>query len=129
MPRIGRGLYPLKGCVQWYVNYWKDRANGREASTGKLKRQDLENKILEARMLEATGHLIPRAEVVQVWEAAYLRLGKMFDGLPASLSRELHLSTDTARILRARLDEARANFARDSAEYIDVTDDAGKKRA
>lgn len=131
MPKRGRGLYPLKACVQWYVAYWKDRALGREADTGKKRRQDLDTQILEAKLQEATGHLINRVEVVQVWSGAFMRLGKMLDGLPSSLGRELNWSTDTTRIVRARIDQARDNFVRDSGEFIEVTDDAGKspKRA
>lgn len=130
MPRVGRGLYPLKACVQWNLAYWKDRAMGREADTGKKKRQDLDNQILEAKLQEATGHLISRAEVVQVWSAAFLHLGKALDALPSALGRELNWPTDTTRIVRARIDDARENFVRDSAEFIDVTDDASpKKRA
>jgi len=129
MPKRGRGLYPLKACVQWYVKYWRDRALSREGGEGKKRQVDLDNALKEAKLQEATGHLINRAEVVQTWSGAFLRLGKMLDGIPSSLGRELNWPPDTLRIVRARIDDARENFVRDSAEFIDVTDDASPKKS
>ena len=133
MPRLGRGTYPLKGCVQWYVRYWKDKAENRGGTDPERREgQTLKNQIARAKLEEATGHLIPRKDVMQVWTSAYLRLGKWLDGLASSLAREAGLNTDTARILRSRLDEAREDFARDSQEYIEPPEGGkadAKKRA
>lgn len=118
LPRQGRGLYKLKACVLWYVDYWRSRAEGR-SDPERQQTSSLKNKVLAAKLAKETGEYIPRAEVMQVWTAAFLRLGKHFDGLATSVGRELSWSTDTIRTVRARLDEGRENFARDSAEYID----------
>lgn len=134
LPRIGRGLYPLKGCVHWYLNYWKSRALGREGDADKKLKTSLETQLLQSKVQEATGHLINRQEVVMIVSAAFLRLGKMMNALPTSLGREMSWAPDTIRIVRKRLDEARENYVRDSAEFIDVVEDPpdavrSKKRA
>lgn len=129
LPRVGRGLYPMRGCVQWYVAYWESRAKGRMGDTTKLEGQELKNALTKAKLQEATGHLIPRKEVMDVWTSAYLRLGKWFDGLAASLGREMNWNTDTIKVVRARFDEAREDFATDSAEYIDVVKVDGTAKA
>lgn len=118
MPRLGRGLYPLAGCVQWYVAYWETRAKGRLGSEDKDEGQKLKNLLARAKLEEATGHLIPRKEVYDAQAAAYLRLGNWFDTLAATLGREFQWSGDVVKLVRARLDEARDDYARDVAEYL-----------
>lgn len=129
MPRQGYGLYPLAACVQWYLGYWQKRATGRVDKANdprRVKREDIETAMLEAKYQEQTGHLISRVAVVQVVSAGFLRLGKAMDGLATALGRELNWSSDTVRIVRARHDEMRRNFVRDSREYIDVVEDPPK---
>lgn len=120
MPKVGEGLYPMRGCVLWYVEFWESRAKARMGDTTKTEGQHLKNQLTKAKLEEATGHLIPRKEVVDVWTSTFLRLGKWFDGLAASLGREMNWPADTIKVVRARLDEAREDFATDSAEYLDV---------
>lgn len=110
------------------VAYWRDRALGRQGDEGKVRKTDLQNQILEAKALEATGHLINRNEVFQVWSTSYMRLGKMLDALPTTFARECGLSTDAVRTMRLHIDEARVNFVRDSAEYLEPEDDTGLKK-
>lgn len=119
MPRKGRGLYPMAGCVQWYIRYWQTRAQGR-ADPRRMASLDLKDDLIRAKLQKETGDFIGRKEVVQVWTATFLRLGKALDGLGPSLGREFSLSTDVIRGLRERTDEFRENFARDSAEYIEA---------
>ncbi len=121
MPRVGRGLYPMAGCVQWYIRYWQLRAQGRSDPT-RQEGQDLKNQVLKAKLQKEVGEFIQRKEVLQVWTATFIRLGKSLESLAASLGRELSLPTDTIRAIRERTDEFRENFARDSAEYIDVVE-------
>ena len=133
MPKLGRGLYPLMGCVQWYIRYWENKALGREGNVARTEKQTLENEILRAKVREATGHLIDRAEVVMVVSSAFMRLGKYLDSLPSIIQRECPISTDSVRVIRVLLDEGRRNFVRDSAEFIEVVEekrgDTKKKRA
>lgn len=35
MPKTGRGKYPLIACIQWYIKFWQDRAEGRVAGWGR----------------------------------------------------------------------------------------------
>lgn len=119
MPRIGRGLYPLAGCVQWYVNYWKLKAEGR-ANPTRQEGDLLRNQVLAAKLAKETGDFVPRKEVVNIWTATFLRIGKSLDGLGASLNREFGLPADVQAGMRERIDEYRANFVRDSAEFIDA---------
>lgn len=38
MPKSpGRGRYPLVACIQWYIKYWQDRAEGRVSTYGHNK--------------------------------------------------------------------------------------------
>ncbi|MBM6414845.1 hypothetical protein, partial [Lacticaseibacillus paracasei] len=50
------------------------------------------------------------------------RLGKWLDSNPPKMQRELSLSPDMARAVRAFLDDGRRNFVRDCAEFIDVVE-------
>lgn len=117
MPRLGRGLYPLKGCVQWYVNYWKERATGR-ADPSRQATSDLRNQYLQARLAKETGDFIPRKDVMNVWSSAYVRLSKFLDGIAPALGRELGWSTDVVRQVRQHIDHGREDFVRDAAEYL-----------
>lgn len=131
LPRVARGLYPLAACVQWYVNFWKSRALERAGSTVKIRGDELRNTILEAKAAEATGHLVAKADVVLALDAAFLRLGKSFETLPSALARECNLPPEATRKLRARLDDYRKNFARDTGEYLsgEAPDAKSRKRA
>lgn len=128
MPKAGRGLYPLKGAVQWYIKYWEDRARLREGDESRKRIRSAQASLAEAKVMEQTGHLITRSEVVMVMGGAFSRLGKALDRLPSTLSRDLNLPPDHVRVIRERIDQMRRDFVRDSAEFVDVIDPAVKKR-
>lgn len=134
MPKARRAEYPLKACVQWYLNFWRDRAQGRVGNEARNRKSEMEAKLLEVKVAKASGNFIDRAEVLMVWGSTFARIGKMLDSLPAALAREFGWSHETVKAVRARLDDARRNFVRDSAEYLDVVeemdgDDAAKQTA
>jgi hypothetical protein len=124
MPKAGPGQYPLVGAVRWYIEYWKARAMARTGDGDKQKKTSIETKILEAKYLEATKHLIPRADVVLTLGTAYGRLGKMFEQLPPSLGREFNLPPEITDRIRETLDDARRGFVKDCVEFRDVFDAA-----
>lgn len=131
MPRIGRGIYEIVPCVHWYIAYVEARTQGRLGDEGKREGQHIKNKLMLTKLQEASGDLIPRKVVMDVWTSAFLRLGKWFDGLAASLGREFGWSAETIKAVRLRLDEAREDYAKDSAEYIrkDGADEPARKRS
>jgi hypothetical protein len=66
LPRAGRGKYLLIPCVQGYIKYWRDRAEGRgvEAGDGALykartRKTQAEALLAELDLAEAEGRLIP----------------------------------------------------------------------
>lgn len=120
MPKEGRDLYPLSGCVQWYVQFWKSRAIKAGGTNGSRDRvENARATMMEAKAAQATGHLISKVEVAQAAEGAFMQLGKAFETLPSTLGRECNLPPDAIRKLRAHLDQFRRNFARDLGEYMD----------
>lgn len=123
MPKVGYGQYPVGRCIHWYIKFWQDKALGREANNARRSKEETEALIARAKYEELTGHLISRVDVVQAFSAAYIRLGKMLDGLPGVIARRLTLSTEAQRMMRAEIDDARRNFVKDTREYIDVVDD------
>lgn len=130
MPRAGEGLYPLAGCVQWYVALWKRKA---EAGTNSRHRvEDARATQLENKTKREAGLLVEKAEVVMVMDEAFLHLGKSFESLPATLTREARLPPEASRLIRARLDEYRRNLARDLGDLISpqpVKEASGKRKA
>ena len=128
MPRLGRDLYPLRGCVQWNIKYWKDRALSRVDPT-RQESLTLKNEIQRAKLQEATGHLVPRADVMRVWSGATLRLASWLDSFPGSIGREMGWSHPQIKTIRERLDEARIEFVTECAEYLEaeIVDDIDKK--
>lgn len=130
LPKSGRGLFPVRACVQWYVGYWRDRALGRKGDEHRTRKAAAEAKLLEAKVMQHTGDLVERAEVSAVWTAATARLAKSFETLPNNLAREFGWPPETVRSMRLALDDFRRSFVRDSAEFVDVIDDdAGEKKA
>lgn len=123
MPKSGRGRFPLKGCVQWYVGYWRDRAQGRREDTHRTRKSAAEALLLETKVRQQAGRLVDRAEVLQLWTGAVGRLSKAFETLPNNLAREFNWSPDVVRSLRASLDDFRRAFVRDTSEFVDVVDD------
>ena len=121
MPRAARGLYPLVRCVRWYNAYWKTHP-AKRINDQKYLKLKLQNALLAHKVKTITEKVIDRQECVTVWSASFRRLGAMIDRLPSSLGRELHWTPETVKIVRARLDEARETFIRDSAEFADETD-------
>lgn len=128
MPKMGYGQYPLAACVQWYVKYWEDKAKGREASKIKQSGEEMDLRLKEIKVQEASGHLVARAPMVQLISAGFLRLGKWLDQLPTVLARKHGLSSEVQRSIRAHTDEGRVALVRDWREYLDpvVTEDAAK---
>lgn len=122
MPKSGRGKFPLRGCVQWYVAYWRERATGRKDDTSRSRKSEAEALLLETRVKEKSGGLIDRAEAVAVWSGAVTRLGKAFESLPNNLAREFNWPPEVVRAVRAAFDDFRRSFVRDSAEFVDVVD-------
>jgi phage terminase Nu1 subunit (DNA packaging protein) len=66
LPTAGRGRYPLVPCVQWYVKYWQDRAEGRvvEGVGGRFdlartRKVEAEAQLAEIEVAEAEGRLVP----------------------------------------------------------------------
>lgn len=124
MPKLGRGMYPLRASIQWYIGYWRDRALARTENPEKGERAKLENKILAARLQERTGELILRSDVKMVTTSAYQRLGKSLDTLPGQLGKEFNWPPEVVLAVRERLDDFRRMFVADGAEFVDVEDDA-----
>jgi hypothetical protein len=118
MPRYGRGLYPLKGCVQWYVRYWETRAMARGSGEQAKRTTELRDTLLEAKIRDATGQTVSRVDVVMAASNMFLQLGKFFDNLPAALQRDAALSPDAMRVLRTKIDQARINAVRDLREFM-----------
>lgn len=124
MPKLARGQYPLKACIHWYVAYWRDRALGRSEDDSKRRKSAAEAQLWEAKARQSTGDLIERAEIVAAWTTIAMRLGKAFETLPNNLGREFNWSPEVVRSVRASLDDFRRTFVRDSAEFLEVTDEA-----
>ena len=123
MPKNGRGRFPLKACVQWYVAYWRERAVGRKDDGNRNRKFAAEALLLEAKVKRETGDLLERAEAVAAWTASVMRLGKAFETLPNNLAREFNWPPETVRAVRQSLDDFRRTFVRDSAEFLDVVDE------
>jgi phage terminase Nu1 subunit (DNA packaging protein) len=130
MPKSSRGRFPLTGCVQWYVAYWRDRALGRKDDDNRNRKTAAEAKLLEAKVQQHTGHLIERAQVLSVWTGAVMRLAKAFETLPNNLAREFNWPPEAVRALRQALDDFRRAFVHESAEFVDVIDEpSGESKA
>jgi len=122
MPKVGRGRFPLKSCVQWYVAYWRDRALGRKDDGNRTRKSAAEATLLEAKVRLQTGHLVERADALAVWTGAVSRLAKSFETLPNNLAREFNWPPEAVRAMREALDDYRRTFVRDCAEFVDVVD-------
>jgi hypothetical protein len=120
MPRVGVNLYPLAACVQWTIDYWKKRAEGRDAGGQSLTNREKAARVsvAEAKAMQMLGTSVSKVEVAQAAEAAYLQMGKFLESLPSSLARDCNLNNETVRKMRARLDDARNNFARDLEPHL-----------
>lgn len=117
MPRAGVGLYPLTGCVRWYIEFWRSRAQA-AMNPRRDRAEDARITILEAKALEATGHLVHKADVKMALDAAFMVLGRSLETLPGQLGRECQLPPEAVRKMRARFDDFRKNLARDCAKYM-----------
>lgn len=124
MPRHGRGLYPLKACVQWYLAYCVENATGRKGNADEnTEERRYKNQILRVKAEAATGDMISRAEVVMVWSSALARYGKAIGDMPRKWGRDLNLSSDLVKTMVADLNALRESLVRDSAEYVEVVEE------
>lgn len=118
MPRAGRGMYPTRDCVRWYVEYLRGRQEER-AKEGPT-RTDIARDLDALKLKKALGEVFDRQEVFDTWTGAYARLGVALEMIPTKIGRELNLSGEDVKMIRDMIDEARARFVEDSGEFAQV---------
>jgi hypothetical protein len=122
MPRVGRGRYPLIGCVQWYLAYWKTRALTNEKGH-KLKNMkfDLQIQLLKIKVQEKTNELNDRI-FVETRRDVLRALRRRNDDLPFVMGKKFNWSRELILAVRDCLDEARNDLER-QLEFSEATHD------
>jgi hypothetical protein len=120
MPKDGRGTYPLRDALRWYVEFLRGRQESQVASGP--TRAEIERDIALLKLKKAQGQVFDRAEVVDTMTGAYVRLGNELELLATRVGRELNLPGDDVTMIRDMVDEMRIKFVHDSAEYVEVVE-------
>lgn len=122
MPKAGRGMYPTKDAVRWYVEFL--RKGGEKATADGPTRADISRDLDLIKLAQARGEVFDRQEVFDTMLGAYSRLGVAHEQLATRIGRELNLTGDDVKMLRDMVDEMRAKFVQDCGEFIDVVEPA-----
>lgn len=111
MPKASRGKYPLRDALRFMFDKLRSRHWDRDCAGP--TRADLEREILALKLKRAKGEVFDRKEVLDTWEAGYVRLGAAHENLATRIGRELNLTGDDVKIIRDMTDEMRHAFVED----------------
>lgn len=118
LPRAGRGMYPTKDAVRWYVEFL--RKGGEKPAADGPTRSDIARDLDALKLKKALAEVFDAQEVLDTTRGAYTRLGAEHENLATRIGRELNLTGDDVKMVRDMVDEMRARFVDDMGEFIDV---------
>jgi hypothetical protein len=124
MPRAGRGMYPTRDAVRWYVEFL--RKGGEKPNQAGPSRQDIARDLEALKLKKALGEVFDRQDVLDTTRGAYVRLGAEHEALATRIGRELNLPGDDVKMIMGMTDEMRARFVEDMGEFIDVVEPPAK---
>jgi len=111
MPKISHGRYNLAAAVQWYIQTWRDRAEGggvgnlwdekKKQVIAQTQRTELENAKLREEM-------IPAVMVAHTLNEVAVIVSTQLDGLGGRVSSQVAALTDPGEVQAVIFDEARA---------------------
>lgn len=120
MPKASRGRYPLRDACRWYLDTLRKRDAGRELA-GPTK-ADVDRDMALLKLKRAQGEVFDRREVMETATGAHLRLGNDLEQLATRIGREMNMTGADVKMIRDMVDEMRARYASDMAEFIDVVE-------
>jgi len=87
MPKNGRGKYPLAGCVQWFLEYWKKRANaGDLIDQARARKLRTEARLFEIKLAEAEGKVCTLETIEAAWVDIITAARAKFLSLPNKMA-------------------------------------------
>lgn len=75
-------------------------------------------RLIERKLAVETGMLVPVAELRQILQGAFMKLGRSLDGLPVLLARQHGLPEEVARAMRSSIDDFRRTFVNELANVL-----------
>lgn len=127
-PKIARGRYPLEECVRGYVNYWKERAEGRftetELDQARLAREQLEVRKRAIEVARAEGSVVSLQDHEEVLGKLLVGVRGVVLSIPGAWgTRVIGIETPGEGLQRMTklADEIMAGVASTSAEF-DIED-------
>lgn len=128
MPKVSHGSYDLATCVQWYIQTWRDRAEGSHVGNlwdEKKKQVIAQTERTELENAKLRGELIPRDVVNKTLNDVAVIISTQLDGLGARTSGIVAEMNDPGLIQGVLFDEARsirAAIARSISDYAAMPD-------
>lgn len=99
MPQVRRGHYNLVACVQWYIKYWRDRAEAKGApgdndsmANAKLRQARADARLAEIELAQAEGELLPLAEYEKELGAICDRIRGVLSTVPSKYLGPIQLA-------------------------------------
>lgn len=112
LPKASRGLFPLVGLVQGYIDFLRseDRRSSKSAADSRVR--DARAAEIELKMAERRRDLIPQEDAQAAVSALCGMFRQTLNGLPARMTRDLELRTK----IEKEVDAALATLARRARE-------------
>ena len=100
MPKAARGKYEPLACVNWFIEFWRERATGTDASLDDIRKKLIVSQTEKNELDNAArkGELLPANDVTMAVQQIAVICSTRMDGLGARLAVDLASESDPARI-------------------------------
>lgn len=90
MPREGREGYPLAGCVQWIIEYWRKRATQTPLGDARRRKLEADAAAAEIDLAVKRGAVADVAAIARVHGEACARIRTRLLAIPSKTAPQIH---------------------------------------
>jgi phage terminase Nu1 subunit (DNA packaging protein) len=123
MPKIARGKYRIRDCVQWYVARISAERGGGDLHDEKKKLVVQQRQRVELENARARGELLPIADLEELLNRVGVIIATQLDGLAPRTAAKLATLDDPVVIQGYMFDECRTIRTAISAEFTSLASD------
>ena len=114
MPKTGREGYPLAGCVQWIIDYWRKRATQTPLGDARRRKIEADAANAEIDLSLKRGVIVDVRTLARTHGAACARIRTRLQAIPSKVAPQLHRMKTVAEVeaeLRREINEALEELA------------------
>jgi hypothetical protein len=114
MPKEGREGYPLDGCVQWIIDYWRKRATQTPLGAARRRKLEADASAAEIDLAVKRGAVADVAAIARVHGESCARIRTRLLAIPSKTAPQIHrLKTvpEVQAVMRREIIEALEELA------------------